>query len=101
MPGEAWRFDPYWGQLNLVRNLYERGDHHGTYGAMNRFMDMLEARVNGISALTADAIWNYCYQVTPPAFHDAQRHKEWWDKTVDWESFFWGSALIERDVTEK
>jgi hypothetical protein len=88
--GEAETFDPYWGQLQLVRSLYDRGDHHGTYVAMNRFMDMLEARVNGISPESADAIWDYCYQVTPPAFHDAQRHKEWWDKTVDWDEFFWG-----------
>lgn len=98
--GEAERFDPYWGQLYLVRNLYERGDHHGTYVAMNHFMDMLEARANGISAQAADAIWDYCYQVTPPAFHDAQRHKQWWDKTVDWEDFFWGSEPAEEGVNK-
>ena len=39
----------------------------------------------------ADAIRDYCYQFTPPAFDDAQRHEEWWEKTVDWENFFWGS----------
>jgi hypothetical protein len=27
--------------------------------------------------------------VTPPAFHDIKRHKEWWDKTVDGDKFFW------------
>lgn len=87
--GEGGTYDPYWGQLHLVRNLYERGDRQGTYVAMNRFMDMLEAREGGISAQAADAIWDYCYQVTPPAFHDVKRHKEWWDKTVDWDKFFW------------
>lgn len=87
--GEGGMFDPYWGQLHLVRSLYERGDRKATYVAMNRFMDMLEARANGISAQAADAIWDYCYQVTPPAFHDVKRHKQWWEKTVDWDTFFW------------
>ena len=86
---EGGTYDPYWGQLNLIRNLYQHGDRQGTYAAMNRFMDMLEARENGISAHAAEAIWDYCYQVTPPAFHDVKRHRQWWDKTVDWEKFFW------------
>lgn len=33
--------------------------------------------------------WNFCYEVTPPALHDVKRHKERWDKHVDWEKFFW------------
>ncbi len=56
---------------------------------MNHFMDMLEARQGGISARAAEAIWDYCYQVARPALHSVKRHKMWWDKTVDWESFFW------------
>ncbi len=87
--GEQGSFDPYVGQILLVRSLYSRGDWKGTYSAMNRFMDMLEAREGGISARAADAIWDYCYEVTPPALHDVKRHKEWWDKHVDWEKFFW------------
>lgn len=87
--GEAGTFDPYWGQLHLVRSLYERGDRQATYVAMNRFMDMLETRESGISARAAEAIWDYCYEVTPLALHDVKRHKQWWDKTVDWDSFFW------------
>lgn len=55
---------------------------------MNRFMDMLEAREEGISAKAADASWDFCYEVTPLALHDVKRHKEWWDKTVNWEKFF-------------
>jgi hypothetical protein len=39
--------------------------------------------------MSADATWNYCYEVTPPALHDVKRHKQWWDKTVNWEKFFW------------
>ena len=87
--GEPGAFDPYFGQLTLVRSLYDRGDWKGSYMAMNRLMDMLEAREEGISARAADAIWDYCYEVTPPALHDVKRHKQWWDKTVDWQKFFW------------
>ncbi|TKS59851.1 MAG: hypothetical protein EWM73_03266 [Nitrospira sp.] len=52
-------------------------------------MDMLERREGGIRPEVAEAIWDLCYQVTPTAFHDEQRHKRRWDKTVDWEKFFW------------
>ena len=87
--GEPGSFDPYVGQLALVRSLYDRGAWKGTYLAMNRFMDMLEVREGAISAKTAEAIWDFCYEVTPPALHDVKRHKQWWDKTVNWEKFFW------------
>lgn len=87
--GEVGSFDPYVGQILLVRSLYDRGDWRGTYLAMNRFMDMLEIREGGIPAKAADATWDFCYEVTPPALHDVKRHKEWWDKHVDWEKFFW------------
>lgn len=87
--GEPGSFDPYFGQVTLVRNLYDRGDWKGSYMAMNRFMDMLERREGDISAKAADAMWDYCYEVTPPALHDVKRHKQWWDKTVNWEKFFW------------
>lgn len=86
---EPGSFDPYVGQVTLVRGLYDRGDWKGAYMAMNRLMDMLESREGGISAGAADAIWNYCYEVTPPALHDVKRHQQWWDKTVNWEQFFW------------
>ncbi len=87
--GDPGSFHPYVGQILLVRSLYERGDWKGSYMAMNRFMDMLEAREEGISDKAADAMWDYCYEVTPPALHDVKRHKQWWDKTVNWEKFFW------------
>jgi len=86
---EPGSFDPYVGQVTLVRGLYDRGDWNGAYMAMNRLMDMLESREGGISAGAADAIWNYCYEVTPPTLHDVKRHQQWWDKTVNWEQFFW------------
>jgi hypothetical protein len=90
--GEPAMFDLYLDQLTLVRRSYEYSDQQGTYAAMNRFMDMLEAREGGISGKAADVIWDYCYQVTPPALHDVKRHKQWWDKKVDWEEFFWGEG---------
>ncbi|MEK6804574.1 MAG: hypothetical protein AABZ34_18225 [Nitrospirota bacterium] len=86
---ESAMFEVYLDQLTLVRRSHENGDQGRTYAAMNRFMDMLESREGRISANAADAIWDYCYQVTPPALHDVKRHKQWWDKTVDWEKFFW------------
>ncbi len=87
--GEGGTFDPYLDQLLVMRILVGMGDQKSTYTAMNHFMDMVEARQGGISARAAEAIWDYCYQVTRPALHDVKRHKMWWDKTVDWESFFW------------
>lgn len=90
--GESAIFDLYLDQLTLVRRSYENSDQQGTYVAMNRFMDMLEAREGRISGKAADAIWDYCYQVTPPALHDVKRHKQWWDKKVDWDEFFWGGG---------
>lgn len=90
--GESAMFEVYLDQLTLVRRSYENGDQERTYAAMNRFMDMLETREGRISAKAADAIWDYCYQVTPPALHDVKRHKQWWDKKVDWDEFFWGNG---------
>lgn len=87
--GESAMFNVYLDQLNLVRLSYENRDHERTYTAMNRFMDMLETREGGIGAKAADAIWDYRYEVTPPVLHDVKRHKQWWDKTVNWEKFFW------------
>lgn len=86
---EPGSFDPYVGQILLVRSRYDRGDWKGTYLTMNRFMDMLENRDGGISAKAANATWDFCYEITPPALHDVKRHKQWWDKTVNWEKFFW------------
>lgn len=87
--GEAGSYDAYVGQIVLVRSLYERGEWSGAFATMNRFMDMLEAREGGISGQAADALWDYCYVVTPPALHDVKRHRQWWEKHVEWERFFW------------
>lgn len=82
-------YGAYVGQIVLVRNLYDRGDWRGAYVAMNRFMDMLEVRDGGITERAAEATWDYCYVATPPALHDVRRHRQWWDKHVEWDKFFW------------
>ena len=88
-PEREGSFEPYLGQLLLVRHTLQTNDLHSTYIAFNRFMAMLERREGGIRPEVAEAIWDFSYQVTPAAFHDEQRHKRRWDKTVDWEKFFW------------
>ncbi|WP_447974698.1 hypothetical protein [Nitrospira sp. Kam-Ns4a] len=70
----AARFDLYFEQLARVRAAVRAGDHPRAYAAMNRLMDMLEAREGGIAPAAAEAIWDYCYQVTPAAYHDVSRH---------------------------
>ena len=41
---------------------------------MNRFMEMLQAREQGIAADVADRLFDYCYLVTPARYHDVSRH---------------------------
>lgn len=68
------RFEPYVEQLQVVRAQLRRGDEAATYAAMNRLMDMLENRENGIPAATADWLFDFCYVVTPARYHDVSRH---------------------------
>jgi hypothetical protein len=70
------RWEPYVGQLQVARTHFERGDVEATYKAMNRFMDMLEARENGVPAATADWLFDFCYIVVPAQYHDVSRHIE-------------------------
>lgn len=70
------RFEPYVGQLQVVRAQFERGDVAATYRAMNQLMDMLEKRENGINAATADWLFDFCFMVTPAKYHDVSRHIE-------------------------
>ncbi|MEX5219917.1 MAG: hypothetical protein NW701_18985 [Nitrospira sp.] len=66
--------DPYLQQMSKVRQAHRSGDRHATYEGVNTFMVMLEARVGGIDSHTADALWDYCYQVTPDDLHARDRH---------------------------
>jgi hypothetical protein len=81
-------FEPYLGQLLVVRTAWFRGDEAAVYRGVNRFMDMLEAREGGIPGKTADFIFDYCYEVTPAKFHDVSRHlgkydPMWWWPLLD------------------
>lgn len=75
--GPFWgTYAPYIAQLKVVQVHYRRGDIAATYAGMNRFMDMLEGRDNGIPDITADWLFDYCYAVTPARYHDVSRHIE-------------------------
>ena len=67
-------FAPYLGQLTMVRGHLISGESEAVYRAMNRFMEMLQAREEGISAEAADRLFDYCYLVTPAQYHDVSRH---------------------------
>ena len=71
IPGDL---DPYLNQMSKVRQAHRTGDRRATYEGVNTFMVMLEARVGGIDSHTADALWDYCYQVTPHDLHARDRH---------------------------
>ncbi len=72
-------FDLYIEQLAVMRAALSaeasQGELRATYAAMNRFMDMLEAREGGISPEAAKAIWNFCFQVAPIALHYEGRYR--------------------------
>ena len=67
-------FAPYLGQLTMVRAHLINGESEAVYRAMNRFMEMLQAREEGISDEAADRLFDYCYLVTPAQYHDVSRH---------------------------
>ena len=68
------RLTPYVAQLAAVRAHLLNGESDAVYRTMNHFMDMLQAREAGISAETADRLFDYCYLVTPARYHDLSRH---------------------------
>ncbi len=73
--GPFWgTFAPYVAQLEIVRGHLLNEDTASVYAAMNRLMDMLEDRENGIPPEVADRLFNYCYVVTPAKYHDVPRH---------------------------
>ncbi|MDR4471402.1 MAG: hypothetical protein R3B11_18430 [Nitrospira sp.] len=71
---EVGRFSPYVAQLARVRAHLLNGENEAVYRAMNRFMEMLQARESGISEEAADRLFDYCYVVTPARYHDVSRH---------------------------
>lgn len=77
-PGGERGYDDYLGQLAIVRVAFDRDDREGTYMAMNRLMDMLEADAHGkggtIPVWSAKTIFDLCGRVTPNKYHDFSRH---------------------------
>lgn len=71
-PHAGW--DLYLDQMREVEAAYRKGDVQTAYVAMNRFMDMLEAREGGIPVQPANELFNLCNFVTPPELHDVTRH---------------------------
>lgn len=73
--GPFWgAFVPYVAQLDVVREHLRNDDTAAVYAAMNRLMDMLEQRENGIPPEVADRLFDYCFLVTPAKYHDVSRH---------------------------
>ena len=72
--GAGDRFTPYVAQLATVRAHLLNGENEAVYRSMNRFMEMLQAREQGIGAEAADRLFDYCYVVTPARYHDVSRH---------------------------
>lgn len=73
--GPFWgTFAPYIAQLEIVRGYLLNEDTASVYAAMNRLMDMLEQRENGIQPEVANRLFDYCYLVTPAEYHDVSRH---------------------------
>ncbi|WP_447972047.1 hypothetical protein [Nitrospira sp. Kam-Ns4a] len=67
-------FQPYLNKLVEARESYRVGDHGRTYQHINEYMVMLEARVGGVDARAADALWDLCYKITPTRYHARDRH---------------------------
>lgn len=79
--------DLYLGQLKVAREAIDRGDWVGTYRAMNKFIDMLDAREGGIPEKVARDIREKTYQMEPMSLHDVDRDvkihpeiKQWQDR---------------------
>ena len=67
-------FQSYVDQTSKIRELHRAGQRSATYDGVNTLMVMLEARVGGIDEHSADALWDFCYRVTPDEFHARDRH---------------------------
>ncbi|MGC3976407.1 MAG: hypothetical protein QM771_18775 [Nitrospira sp.] len=67
-------FQPYVEQTSKIRELHRSGNRRATYDGVNALMVMLEARVGGIDEHSAEALWDFCYRVTPDEFHARDRH---------------------------
>ncbi len=67
-------FHAYVDETSKIRELHRAGNRRATYDGVNALMVMLETRVGGIDEHSADALWDFCYRVTPDEFHARDRH---------------------------
>ncbi len=78
LPAES--LQPYVGQLQIVRTALRYGDDRSVVTAMNRFMEMLDQRQNGVTAEAADRLLASCVRIIPAKFHDVSRHQRYRDQ---------------------
>jgi hypothetical protein len=69
----------YLGQLQIVRTALRYGDDGSVVTAMNRFMEMLDQRQQGLAAEAADRLLAACVRIIPTKFHDVSRHPAYRD----------------------
>jgi hypothetical protein len=69
----------YLGQLQIVRTALRYGDDRSVSSAMNRFMEMLDQRQQGLAPEAAEKLLAACVRIIPAKFHDASRHKGYRD----------------------
>ncbi|MGQ0811684.1 MAG: hypothetical protein ACT4OO_10740 [Nitrospiraceae bacterium] len=62
-PTSNW--DPYLGELNLVREALHRGDQRLVRSEMGKWFKMLRNREYGIHEVAADELFNFALMVTP------------------------------------
>jgi hypothetical protein len=67
---------PYLGQLQIVRTALRYGDDRSVVTAMNRFMEMLDQRQQGLAPEAADRLLASCVRIIPAKFHDVTRHQK-------------------------
>jgi len=90
-------FQPYFEELKVLRRATSKGDWTETHKAMDTLMGMLEHRAGGIPEETADAIWDFCYRVTPDYLHTEHEKikamgKEAYEKQRAWEEDMYDRA---------
>jgi hypothetical protein len=62
-PTSNW--DPYLGELFLVREAVNRGDQRTVKTKMSKWFKMLRQREYGINEIAADELFNFALMVTP------------------------------------
>jgi hypothetical protein len=74
--GRDGAYNPYLGQLMMVRLALESGSAEAARLNRDQLMDMLEydPKGSGIPTWSAKMIFDFCGRVTPRKYHDVERH---------------------------